>query len=138
MPESTSNTSQRISVVASQRQPERNAQVHYSSAASESHNYHKGVSCFYLGNIEQTVQSEVIDGYLTKHGVRPNALHIIPSKKESAIIGVKVLINSVDKDKLMAIVLPRGVYVRQWYDREHKSRSHGNRYYYGSEKYRHY
>jgi hypothetical protein len=93
-----------------------------------------GLVAFYMGNLKKTLSKGVIEQYMVKRGIYLRSIQIIPCKKYEAN-GAKIVIDPRYKDKLVAIPLPSGIYMRQWYDRNRRDVPRGTRIIYGSRKY---
>jgi hypothetical protein len=116
------------------RTQKKSALISRNTTVLEAHHDDGQVASFYMGNLKETVNKAVIGEYLMKKGIILKAIQIIPSKT-TAGNGAKIVIDIIDKEKLMGTELPRGVYVRQWYDRKQERKVHDSRTYYGSRKY---
>lgn len=73
---------------------------------------------YYIGNVTKTTTAETVVSFFTNEGVKPKFLKIIPTQKETAGNGVKLIIPESLDAKLHAIKLPEGIYLRKWYIKE--------------------
>lgn len=102
------------------RQPE----GHTALKASERSRQKDDTVHFYMGNIQDTTTGESIRHFLLKNGITPVSVKVLRSKKQFVGNGAKISLHGKEKDKLLGLTFPMGIYVRAWYERERSPNAH--------------
>ncbi len=71
----------------------------------------------YLGNIKRSLTEDDVRQYLISNNIHPSFARIIPTKREGAGNGAKCVITESEFNIMTSLVLPSGIYVRKWYQR---------------------